>query len=205
MNESFELDERKRNEVVNTLYRSLMDGWDIPRDICEHYGFYDDYQLYHRLENMEPAEYRKKRLDGEVPDVMEVDTRLTHAVEQVFERLCSRPPNPYIDRLYGELVKLGSIASNPKNADGPFVYTDFLMKYGIERNSTDEIRRKQAEDAYRKLDMRLSRMTGRKSQKENEATFRHFKVKPYQTGTEKPSGKIHIPVGVKPKGRKMRF
>ena len=30
MNESFELDERKRNEVVNTLYRSLMDGWDIP-------------------------------------------------------------------------------------------------------------------------------------------------------------------------------
>lgn len=192
MNESLEPDERKRKEVIECLYWSLMNGWDIPQDICEHYGFYGDYQLYHRLESMEPEEYRKKRLSGEIPDAMEVDTRLTHAVEQVFEGLCSRPPNPYIDRLYEELVKLGSIVANPKNTDGAFIYTGFLMKYGIDRNAADEIRRQQAEDAYKKLEVRLAGMTGRKPREENEC--RHIR--------KKPSRKVHIPVAEKPKGRK---
>ena len=30
MNESFESDERKRNEIIECLYWSLMNGWDIP-------------------------------------------------------------------------------------------------------------------------------------------------------------------------------
>lgn len=50
MNDSFESDERKRKETIECLYWSLMNGWDIPKDIREHYGFAEDYELYHRLE-----------------------------------------------------------------------------------------------------------------------------------------------------------
>ncbi len=93
MNDSFESDERKRKETIECLYWSLMNGWDIPKDIREHYGFSEDYELYHRLESMEPEDYRERRFRGEIPDAVEVDVRLTHAVEKVFERLCS--PLPY--------------------------------------------------------------------------------------------------------------
>ncbi len=106
MNDSFESDERKRKETIECLYWSLMNGWDIPKDIREHYGFSEDYELYHRLESMEPEDYRERRLRGEIPDAIEVDVRLTHAVEKVFERLCSPPPVQYLDKLYGELEKL---------------------------------------------------------------------------------------------------
>ena len=80
MNESFESDERKRKETIECLYWSLMNGWDIPKDIREHYGFSEDYELYHRLERLEPAEYRLKRLECEVPDIVELDAQLKHTV-----------------------------------------------------------------------------------------------------------------------------
>ena len=85
MNDSFESDERKRKETIECLYWSLMNGWDILKDIREHYGFSEDYELYHQLESMEPEDYRERRLRGEIPDAVEVDVRLTHAVEKVFD------------------------------------------------------------------------------------------------------------------------
>ena len=85
MNDSFESDERKRKETIECLYWSLMNGWDIPKDIREYYGFSEDYELYHRLESMEPEDYRERRIRGEIPDAVEVDVRLTHAVEKVFD------------------------------------------------------------------------------------------------------------------------
>lgn len=45
MNDSFESDERKRKETIECLYWSLMNGWDIPKEIREHYGFSEDYEL----------------------------------------------------------------------------------------------------------------------------------------------------------------
>ena len=104
MNDSFESDERKRKETIECLYWSLMNGWDILKDIREHYGFSEDYELYHQLESMEPEDYRERRLRGEIPDAVEVDVRLTHAVEKVFERLCSPPPVQYLDKLYSILT-----------------------------------------------------------------------------------------------------
>lgn len=164
MNDSFESDERKRKETIECLYWSLMNGWDIPKDIREHYGFSEDYELYHRLESMEPEDYRERRLRGEIPEAVEVDVRLTHAVEKVFERLCSPPPVQYLDKLYGELEKLGGFIANPKNIDSPFINSCFLMKYGIDRNSPDEIRRQQAEKAYKELYARFETMVGRSPQ-----------------------------------------
>ena len=58
MNDSFESDERKRKETIECLYWSLMNGWDIPKDIREYYGFSEDYELYHGLK------YGTGRLQG---------------------------------------------------------------------------------------------------------------------------------------------
>ena len=100
MNDSFESDERKRKETIECLYWSLMNGWDIPKEIREYYGFSEDYELYHQLESMEPAEYRLKRLECEVPDIVELDAQLKHTVENIFERLC-KELNARLDRLTG--------------------------------------------------------------------------------------------------------
>ena len=173
MNDSFESDERKRKETIECLYWSLMNGWDIPKELREHYGFSEDYELYHRLESMEPEDYRERRLRGEIPDAVEVDVRLAQAVEKVFERLCSPPPVQYLDKLYEELEKLGGFIVNPKNIDSPFINSGFLMKYGIDRNSPDETRRQQAEKAYKELYARFETMVGLKSpNKKDDTTIR---------------------------------
>ena len=113
MYSNLESDERKRREVVSSLYWSLMQNWNIPQAIQDYYGFTEDYRLFYQLEDMDSGEYRKKRQTGEVPDILEVDARLTHAVEKVFESVCPRPPAQYLDKLNGELEKLGRIAASP--------------------------------------------------------------------------------------------
>ena len=193
MNESFESDERKRNEIIECLYWSLMNGWDIPKDIREHYGFSEDYELYHQLERLEPAEYRLKRLDCEVPDIVELDAQLKHTVENIFERLCPRPPAPYIDRLYRDFKKLESIAADPKNIDNLFVFRDFLVRYGIDRYSSDAVKKEQARKACKELNARLDRLTGRKTAVDDNTKEKEHKS--YR--------KVHIPVSPKPKRRKM--
>lgn len=193
MYDSFETDERKREEIIDCFYWSLMNGWDIPKDIREHYGFSKDYELYHQLERLEPAEYRLKRLECEVPDIVELDVQLKHTVENIFERLCPRPPAPYIDRLYSDFKKLEGIAANPKNIDGMFIYRDFLVRYGIDRHSTATVIQEQAGYACRELDARIASLTGRKVTEDKTCEKRE----------NRPCRKIHIPVNPKPKGRKM--
>ena len=69
MNDPFETDPQKRSEIVECFYWSLMNGWDIPRDIREHYGFSKDYELYRQLEDMDPEEYRQPCRKAHIPVV----------------------------------------------------------------------------------------------------------------------------------------
>ena len=116
MYSDLESNESKRREVVSSLYWSLMQGWNIPLSIQDYYGLTEDYRLFHQLEGMAPDEYLRKRQTGEVPDILEVDARLTHAVEKIFESVCPRPPAEYLDKLNGELERLGSIAASPSES-----------------------------------------------------------------------------------------
>ena len=160
---NLESDEKRRREVVSSLYRSLMQNWDIPQSIQDYYGFSEDYRLFHQLEGMDSDVYYRKRETGEVPDILEVDARLTRAVEAVFESVCRRPPDPYLDRLNGELERLGRIAARPDSVhDIIHVTPSFLAKYGIDKESPAEVICRQAEKAYRELDTRFVKMTGRK-------------------------------------------
>lgn len=163
MYSNLESDERKRGEVVSCLFWSLMQNWNIPKSIQDFYGFTEDYRLFHQLEDMDPEEYRQKRMTGEVPDILEVDARLTHAVEKVFESVCPHPPVEYLDKLNGELENLGRIATSPDFVhDILHIRPDFLVKYGIDKGASGKERSCQAEKAYRELDARFVKMTGRR-------------------------------------------
>ena len=174
MYSDLESNESKRREVVSSLYWSLMQGWNIPLSIQDYYGLTEDYRLFHQLEGMAPDEYLRKRQTGEVPDILEVDARLTHAVEKIFE---------------------GSVH------DPIHIRPDFLVKYGIDRSSPEDVIRKQAEKAYRELDARFVRMTGRRPYADE--FFRN--IRPARTVSSETTlrRKPHINVRPKPKGRKM--
>ena len=163
MYSNLESDERKRREVVSCLYSSLMLNWNIPQSIQDYYGFSEDYRLVRQLEELEPDEYNRKRQTGEVPNILEVDARLTRAVEKIFEGVCTHPPVDYLDKMNGELEKLGWIAASPDTVhDLLYIRQDFLVKYGIDKNASKEECSRQAEKAYRELDARFVKMTGRR-------------------------------------------
>ena len=195
-------DEKRRQEVISCLYWSLMQNWNIPQSMQDYFGLTEDYRLYHQLEDMDPAIYRQKRAAGEIPDVLEVDARLIRAVEKIFESICERPPVPYLNKLNDELEKLGQIAHLPDNVhDIIHIRPDFLAKYGIDRKASSEECSAKAEKAYRELDARFVRMTGRRPYADE--LFNGMKKRQCDSSEERPSRKQHIRHKPKSKGRKM--
>ncbi len=195
-------DEKRRQEVISCLYWSLMQNWNIPQSMQDYFGLTEDYRLYHQLEDMDPAIYRQKRATGEIPDVLEVDARLTRAVENIFESICERPPVPYLNKLNDELEKLGQIAHFPDNVhDIIHIRPDFLAKYGIDRRASSEECSAKAEKAYRELDARFVRMTGRRPYADE--LFNGMKKRQSDSSEERPSRKQHIRQKPKSRGRKM--
>ena len=195
-------DEKRRQEVISCLYWSLMQNWNIPQSMQDYFGLTEDYRLYHQLEDMDPAIYRQKRATGEIPDVLEVDARLTRAVEKIFESICECPPVPYLNKLNDELEKLGQITHFPDNVhDIIHIRPDFLAKYGIDRKASSEECSAKAEKAYRELDARFVRMTGRRPYADE--LFNGMKKRQCDPSEERPSRKQHIRQKPKSRGRKM--
>ena len=206
MYSNLESDERKRREVVSCLYCSLMQNWDIPRSIQDYFGFAEDYRMFHQLEEMDHEEYKRKRQNGEIPDCLEVDARLTHRAEALFERLCPRPPADYLDKMNRELENLGWIAASPDAVhDILHISPFFLVKYGIDKNASAVERSCQAEKAYRELDARFVKMTGRRPYADE--FFASLKRKTEDAVKENRPKQAHRTILRNPpsKGRKMSF
>lgn len=204
MYSDLESDERKRDEVISSLYWSLMQNWNIPQSVQDYYGFAEDYRLFHQLEEMDYNEYKQKRQVGEVPDVLEVDARLTRTVEKVFESLCSKPPAPYLDKMNEELEKLGQIAALPDSVhDILHISPAFLVKYGINKNASATECSCQAEKAYRKLEARFVKMTGRRPYADE--LFASIRNRRESESKENRPKQTHRPILRNPpaKGRKM--
>ena len=96
--------------------------------------------------------------------IWKAENRMVRKAERILE---SDPEIPlrqtYIEKLDAELQTLGWLARFPEKVDSPYINRQLLDKYGIEPGIPREEQSRQAEKAFRELDARLVRMTGRQS------------------------------------------
>lgn len=192
-------DYRMNSEIFFSLYSFIREGRKIPPAVQEHCGFAKEYRMFEELKEMDMKLYEQKKRSGEIPDLDTAYAKLITSVEKAFESVCPNPPIPYLVRLGNDLNKLKELATAPGSIDG---HPDFfLAKFGIKRDSTEDVIRKQAETAFGKLDERFVRLTGGRSRAD--AFMREMKVKRPVPGERRPRREPHIKVRPKPKGRGM--
>ena len=108
---------------------------------------------------MKTAEQRMK----ELCEAGRAKGKITLAVEKAYESICPAPARDYLEEKYQELLYLRGMVYR-KDYDDPMWYKpEILNKYGIDHKGPRETVLKQVEKAYRELDARFCRMTGKKS------------------------------------------
>ncbi len=93
-----------------------------------------------------------------------IEAEMCTAAEKAVENIPAvRLPDFYLEKLDRELDKLGRITVSPDAVNDLInVQPDFLIRYGIDKSATPEEQSHQAQKAYKELDDRLVRATGRK-------------------------------------------
>lgn len=191
-------DTRTSERTFSGLYHFLMECSQPSMYALLRYDMADDYRLHNLMNSGSVDSAALERKYGKLPDFLELDARLTRKAEMALESICKRPPAPYLDMMNEELEKLGRLAYNPDNVDDPFIGHGFLVKYGIDRTSPADKRARQAEAAYRGLDARFVRMTGRRPYADDLFGTVKPKTEIKEAVTDKPERQ-------KPKGRRMGF
>lgn len=191
-------DTRTSEKAFSGLYHFLMEGSQPSMYALLRYDMADDYRLHNLMDSGTVDSAVLEREYGKLPDFLELDARLTRKAEKALESLCKCPPVPYLEKMNEELEKLGRLAYKPDNIDDPFFNRDFLVKYGIDRRSPVEERARQVETAYRELDARFVRMTGRRPYADDLFGTVKPKAEIKEAGADKPERQ-------KPKGRRMGF
>ena len=168
------------------------------RYVALRYGLADDYDRLDKLNRSEP---------GPVYDGYGVvlESRLCRNAERAAENIKDvRLPDFYLEKLDEELGYLGRIAASPDTVhDILHIRHDFLVKYGIDKNASATERSCQAEKAYRELDARFVRMTGRRPYADELfASIRHGKEDMAKEKTQKQPNRA-ILRNPPSKGRKM--
>lgn len=131
-------------------------------------------RLYDWDADMGRLQKMRGRLDGPAcPDdpqqvyqlrerIWKAENRMVREAERILE---SDPEIPlrqtYIEKLDAELQTLGWFARFPEKIDSPYINLQLLDKYGIESGIPREDQSRQIEKAFRELDARLVRITGR--------------------------------------------
>ena len=167
------------------------------RYVALRYGLADDYDRLDRLHRSGP--------EPAYDEGVALESRLCRNAEKAAESIGDvRLPDFYLEKLNGELENLGRIAASPDAVhDILHISPDFLTKYGIDKNASATERSCQAEKAYRELDARFVRMTGRRPYADEFFAFlRHGKEKVAEVDRPRP---VHKPILRNPpsKGRKM--
>lgn len=133
-------------------------------------------RLYDWDTDMGRLQEMRGRLDGPAcPDnpqqVQQLRERIWKAENRMVreaERILESDPEislrqTYIEKLDAELQTLGWLARFPERIDDNRINRQLLDKYGIEPGISREEQSRQVEKAFRELDARLVRMTGRQS------------------------------------------
>lgn len=200
--------EEVRSSVrILDFHRKESDVWELcnlavylmppSRYVALRYGLADDYDRLDRLHRSGP--------EPAYDEGVALESRLCRNAEKAAESIGDvRLPDFYLEKLNGELENLGRIAASPDAVhDILHISPDFLTKYGIDKNASATERSCQAEKAYRELDARFVRMTGRRPYADEFFAFlRHGKEKVVEVDRPRP---VHKPILRNPpsKGRKM--
>lgn len=131
-------------------------------------------RLYDWDADMGRLQKMRGRLDGPAcPDdpqqvyqlrerIWKAENRMVREAERILE---SDPEIPlrqtYIEKLDAELQTLGWFTRFPEKIDSPYTNRQLLDKYSIESGIPREDQSRQIEKAFRELDARLVRITGR--------------------------------------------
>ena len=94
-------------------------------------------------------------------NIWQLENRMSKEAEQVLEKMDPPLPGTYIEKLDTELQTLGWLARFPERIDDSRMNLQLLDKYDIRRGAPRKDQCRQVEDAFRELDGRLSRLTGR--------------------------------------------
>ena len=119
--------------------------------------------------------------------IWKAENRMVREAERILE---SDPEIPlrqtYIEKLDAELQTLGWFARFPEKIDSPYINLQLLDKYGIESGIPREDQSRQIEKAFRELDARLVRITGRQPYADDLfESLRQKGPKPEKQSTEK--------------------
>ena len=131
-------------------------------------------RLYDWDTDMGRLQEMRGRLDGPAcPDdpqqvqqlrerIWKAENRMVREAERILEGDQEIPlRQTYIEKLDAELQTLGWLARFPEKVDSPYINRQLLDKYGIEPGIPRKEQFRQVEKAFRELDARLVRMTGR--------------------------------------------
>lgn len=195
-----ETDNLMHEKTATSLYLYLIQGREIPEPVRKRYGFDEDYRMLQRINGMNDGGYERERQAGRLPDAAMVEARLARSVEKAFESLCRRPPDDYLALLDSELETLGAMAWSPDCQRVLFCRPDFFAKYGIDTRSPRAEQLRQIEKAYRELDARCVRMTGRRPYADR--LFEAVKAREPVPCKEQPRRGIRFKQTGKPKDRK---
>lgn len=116
-------------------------------------------------------------------NIWQLENRMSKEAEQVLEKMDLPLPGTYIEKLDAELQTLGWLARFPERIDDSRMNLQLLDKYDIRRGAPRKEQCRQVEDAFRELDGRLSRLTGRQPYADD--LFESLKRK--ETKVPKPS------------------
>lgn len=119
--------------------------------------------------------------------IWKAENRMVREAERILE---SDPEIPlrqtYIEKLDAELQTLGWLARFPEKIDSPYTNRQLLDKYSIESGIPREDQSRQIEKAFRELDARLVRITGRQPYADDLfESLRQKGPKPEKQSTEK--------------------
>ena len=198
------LDSQRRNRDITELCELSAYSMLPSRYVMMRYGLERDCDAYRCIEN--------HITDSDNPrTLLQAEADMCVAAERAVEYIPGvRLPDFYLENLDRELGNLGRIAASPDTVnDLVHIKSDFLIKYGIDKQSSPEEQSRQAQKAYCNLDARFVKMTGRRpyadglmaSLRQKSASTKADEV---QTQPAR-SNHIRNPPPAKGKGRKPSF
>lgn len=198
------LDSQRRNRDISELCELSAYSMLPSRYVMMRYGLERDCDAYRCMENHITKSDNPRVL-------LQAEADMCVAAEKAVENIPNvRLPDFYLENLDRELDNLGRIAASPDAVnDLIHIKSDFLIKYGIDKQASPEEQSRQAQKAYCELDARFVRMTGRRPYVDGfMASLRqksgNTKADKVQTQPAR-SNHIHNPPPAKGKSRKPSF